>query len=114
MRKPWKTIAGFTLLGLAVAAASYAYAAFYDYTKPMNGFRLALAVVSVILCPPQLLFGFCLDCEAIGWGGFVMYSIIGVLNMALYAVIGAVVVGLRKRPDPSRNDASPRSQTRVT
>ena len=41
MRKPWKTIVGFSLLGLAMAAASYAYWAFYDYTKPMNGIRSA-------------------------------------------------------------------------
>jgi hypothetical protein len=35
-RKPWKTIVGFALLGLAIAAVSYAYAAFHDYTKPIN------------------------------------------------------------------------------
>jgi hypothetical protein len=50
----------------------------------------------LILCPPQLLFTFCIDCEVIGWGGFIMYSIIGVLNVALYSVIGALVVGLRE------------------
>ena len=96
MRKPRKTIVGFALLGLAIAGASYAYWAFYDYTEPMNGVRLAVATISMILCPPQLLFTFCIDCEVIGWGGFIMYSIIGVLNAALYSVIGVLVVGLRK------------------
>ena len=96
MHKPWKTIVGFALLGLAIAGACYAHAAFYDYTKPMNGFKSAVETVSLILCPPQLLFTFCIDCEVIGWGGFIMYSIIGVLNAALYSVIGALVVGLRK------------------
>jgi hypothetical protein len=37
-----------------------------------------------------------MDCEVIGWGGFIMYSIVGGLNAALYSVIGALVVGLRK------------------
>jgi hypothetical protein len=62
----------------------------------MNGFGFALAVLSVILCPAQLFFAFCIDCEVIGRGGFIMYSIIGVLNMPIYAVIGALVVSLRK------------------
>jgi hypothetical protein len=97
MRKPWKTIARFALLGLAMAALSYGYAAFHDYTKPMNVFDLALIAVSVILCPTQLIFAFCMDCEVIGRDGFIMYSIIGALNVALYSVIGAVVVGLRKK-----------------
>jgi hypothetical protein len=74
VRKPRKTIVGFALLGLAIAGASYAYWAFYDYTEPMNGVRFAVATISMILCPPQLLFTFCIDCEVIGWGGFIMYS----------------------------------------
>jgi hypothetical protein len=43
MRRGWKTIVGFALLGLAIAAICYAYAAFYDYEKPMNGFDLPLS-----------------------------------------------------------------------
>jgi hypothetical protein len=95
----WKTVVGFALLGLAIAAISYAYAASCDYAKPMNGLMLATTTVSVILCPPQLLFASCIDCEVIGRGGFIMYSIIGVLNAALYAAIGFVVAGLRKKSD---------------
>jgi len=56
MRKPWKIITTFALFGLLVAAASYAYAASDDYTKPMNGFRFAFWTSSMILCPPQFLF----------------------------------------------------------
>ena len=97
MRKPWKTIIGLALLGLAIAAICYACAAFYDYTKPMNGLRFAMVCISMILCPPQLLFAACIDCEVIGRGGFIMYSIVGVLNAAFYAAIGSVVVRLRKK-----------------
>jgi hypothetical protein len=99
MRRGWKTIIGFALFGLAIAAICYAYAAFYDYTKPMNGLRFAMVGLSVILCPPQLLFAACIDCEVIGRGGFIMYSIIGLLNAALYASIGSVVVRLRKKSE---------------
>jgi hypothetical protein len=95
----WKTIFGFALLGLAIAAICYAYAASYDYAKPMSGLGFATTVVSVILCPPQLLLAACIDCEVIGRGGFIMYSIIGVLNAALYAAIGFVVTGVRKKSD---------------
>jgi hypothetical protein len=87
-------------MGLVVAAASYGAAAFNDYTKPMTDFRVALWMISMILCPPQLLFVLCIDCEVIGMGGFIMYSIIGVLNAALYAVVGSVFVGKRGRSSP--------------
>lgn len=100
MRQAWKII-GFGLLGLVVAAVSYAYQAFSDYTQPMNIFKDALILVSLILCPPQLLFTFCIDCEVVGRDGFIMYSIIGVLNAALYAAIGAVIVMWRRRPTDS-------------
>jgi hypothetical protein len=97
MHKSTKTILGFAFLGLAIAAgACYLYAAFYDYSKPMNGADATIGIISVILCPPQLLFGFCIDCEVIGFGGVIMYSIIGILNAALYALIGFMVLKLRK------------------
>jgi hypothetical protein len=66
MRKSSKTILRFTFLGLVIAGACYLHAAFYDYTKPTNGYDVALTAISVILCPPQLLFDFCIDCEVIG------------------------------------------------
>jgi hypothetical protein len=90
-REPWEIIVGFALLGLAMAAASYAYTVFTT-TKPFN----VLDVVFTILCPAQLIFAACIDCEVTGWDGVAMYSIIGVLNMALYAVIGKIVSYSRK------------------
>jgi len=98
MPKPWKIIVGFALLGLAIAGASYGYAAFYDYAKPMNGRDAAAMLVSLILCPPQLIFAFCIDCEVIGWDGLIQYAIIGFFNAALYALIGTIFVALRRRP----------------
>jgi len=86
-RQPWQIVVGFALVGLAVAGVCYAYAALHDYNKPMSGFDLALLIVSIVLCPSQLLFALCIDCEAIGLNGLIMYSIIGALNAGLYALI---------------------------
>jgi hypothetical protein len=52
MRKPGNTILGFALLGLVLAGASYACAAFYDYNKPMDSLDFALMAISMIICSP--------------------------------------------------------------
>lgn len=83
------------------------HAAFYDYTKPTNGYDVALTAISVILCPTQLLFDFCIDCEVIGLDGFIMYSIIGVLNAALYALVGFIVLKLWKGAAPPTSEQEP-------
>ena len=109
LQQAWKTIIGFAFLGLAMGAAAYGNAALHEalheYTKPMNGLGFALTFASMILCPPQLIVVLCIDCDALGWGGLVMYSVIGILNAALYAVIGTVVVSLRKQQATSTPDA---------
>ena len=98
MRKSWKTIVGFALIGLAVAALSYVLALSHDYDKPWNPGVLVLGIAFFILCPPSWLFVMCIDCEVGGWDGLILYVvIIGLLNAALYAVIGAVIVGLRNK-----------------
>jgi hypothetical protein len=94
----WQIIVGFALIGLVAAGASYAYAAFSNYSKPMNVFDFALITVCVILCPTQLVFVMCIDCEVIGWDGFILYSIIGALNVALYGLVGSAVAHLRQKP----------------
>ena len=91
-RDPWPDASvPVNKLALATAAASYAYALFHDYSKPLN----VLDIVSTVLCPPQFIFFMCIDCET-GWGGFTMYSIVGVLNIALYALIVKSVSYSRK------------------
>lgn len=69
----------------------------------MNGIDLALLATSMIFCPPQLLFTFCIDCEVIGWNGFAIYSVIAVLNIALYALVGTLVFGPREKSAKPRN-----------
>jgi hypothetical protein len=94
--KSWKIVFGFALLGLAVTGVCYVFAALHDYSKPWTGLDSALTLLSFIVCPPQLIFALCIDCEVVGWNGFIQYAIIGLFNTALYAAIGAVFVRWRK------------------
>jgi hypothetical protein len=98
-RKPWQVIVGFALLGLGIAALFYVYSVSYDYSKPVNGMDSALAIATFILCPPSLLFVLCIDCEVGTGAGVFMFSVIALLNTALYAIVGAVIVSLRKEPE---------------
>jgi len=99
MMRRSRIVFSFALLGLAITGVCYAFAALHDYAKPWTGFDSALMLLSVILCPPQLIFAFCIDCEVIGWNGFIQYAIFGFFNTALYAVVGAVVASLRKKSE---------------
>jgi hypothetical protein len=95
-RKRWKTILIFAAVGLAAAVLAYGSSATFDNGKPGNPEELVTGIASVVLCPPSLLFAACIDCEASGWDGFYMFSIIGVLNTTLYGIVGAIVVGPTK------------------
>lgn len=97
MRSRWKTIIGFALLGLLVALILYFRALRFDYTKPLSPMDRALGLASFIFCPPTLLLILCIDCEITGWDGLIIFTIIGFLNAALYAAIGAAFVSLRNR-----------------
>ena len=99
MSKPTKTVLGFALLGLAITGLCYWHAAVHDYTKPTSWFEDVVLLLSLILCPGQLFFAFCIDCEAVGWDGFIMYSIIGAFNAVIYMLVGFLIVGLRRVPD---------------
>jgi hypothetical protein len=81
---------------LIIAAGTYAEAVFHNYTEPIRTWQTVLALVSFVVCPPQLLFTMCIDCEVIGWDGFAMYAIIAVLNAGLYALIGYIFASARK------------------
>jgi len=102
-RKFGQIVAGFALLGLLAAAGVYAYNAFHDFAKPLNGVDDAINLASFVSCPPSLLLVACIDCEATGWDGVATFSIVGLLNAALYAVVGIVVAASREktgvRPD---------------
>ena len=64
-------------------------------------YQVSVLEVASSSAGPELIFVMCIDCEVIGWDGFIMYSIIGVLNVALYALVGAAVAFTRQKPSPN-------------
>ena len=105
-RKFGQIVAGFALLGVLGAAGAYAYNASSDPAKPLNGVDDAITLASFVLCPPTLFLVECIDCEATGWDGFATFSIIGLLNAGLYAIVGIVVASSKeKRQGPPDEDA---------
>ena len=99
IRKDWRTILQFAVLGLVVAAAFFG---FFE-TDPPPGSPVALWAggAALLLCPGSLLFVLAFDIEPQTTGFTVMWLIIGLINCGVYAVIGAAYVGLRKRRDGS-------------
>jgi len=88
--KAWRLITGFAVLGFVLAALIFLY-------MSLSGeFDAGLYTAFAILCPPPLL---CLPFSEVmkDKGGFyAIWSLIGLLNSGLYAVIAAAVVGLLK------------------
>ena len=98
MREAWKTVAGFAALGFAIAACFYVLWTYHDYAKAFGPFDWVLLAANVILSPPILLFSWCIDCEyGTPAGVQTNLIIVGLLNAALYAMIGIGVARYRKR-----------------
>jgi hypothetical protein len=98
MREWWKTIGAFAVLGFAITACFYVLYTCHDYTIPLGPLGLVLYAANVILCPPILLFMWCIDCEYGTPAGLeVNLIIVGLLNAALYAMVGIAVARRRKR-----------------
>jgi hypothetical protein len=79
------------LLGLLITAAIYISIAYTPYTNTPNAAETLGGAMVVILCPPSLLAIPLFDIEPYSMPGAVLWSFIGLLNMGLYAVVGAVV-----------------------
>jgi hypothetical protein len=98
MGKRGKTIVGFAVLGFAITAGFYVLGVYTDYQKPTGLLDAVLAIANIILCPPVLLFVWCFDCEYGTPAGLAVNLVmVGLLNAALYAVIGLAVARRRER-----------------
>ena len=96
MGKRWKTIVAFAVLGFAITAGFYIFGVYRDYTKPAGVLDIVAAIANIILCPPVLLFAWCIDCEYGTPAGLVVnLAIVGLMNAALYAAIGLAVAQRR-------------------
>jgi hypothetical protein len=98
MRERWKTISGFAVLGFAITSCFYVFNTYHNYPNTAGPLGLMLDVANVILCPPILLFMWCIDCEYGTPAGIeVNLIIVGLLNAALYAMVGTALARRRKR-----------------
>jgi hypothetical protein len=98
MREWWKTIGGFAVLGFAITACFYVLWTYHDYAKSPGPLDFVLYTANAILCPPILLFMWCIDCEYRTPAGIeVNLIMVGLLNAALYAMVGAALARRRKR-----------------
>ena len=99
MTRDWRTIFRFALLGLAIASVSFGI----SEADPTPGSSVAIwiGVATIILCLGSFLFVTNFDIEPQTTGFAIMWLIIGLINFAVYAVIGAAYVGLQKKRDGS-------------
>jgi hypothetical protein len=98
MRKSSKTIGGFAALGFAITACFYVLYTHHDYARSPGTLDLVMYAANVILCPPILLFMWCIDCEYGTPAGLeINLVIVGLLNAALYAMVGMAVARHRRR-----------------
>src|ERR1700680_1180102 len=88
MGKQQKLAIGFGAIGLTITAALFAYLEYTNYS-PLNP---ALLCTSVFLCPSSLSSILFFDVEPHSSGIVVVWLIIGIINSALYAAIGPVIV----------------------
>src|SRR6266852_1936202 len=95
MSKDWRVILRFAALGLAIAAGVYAYCAFF--TARTTDLDILVGEVSLILCPPSLLCLWYCRRDIVTGPAAAIWSVVGIMNAALYALIGAAYVGLRKK-----------------
>jgi hypothetical protein len=97
LSKEWKTILRFSLAGFFLGIVGGA-----GTLVPNLDSRLV--AISVIVCPASLLaipFSVWLfEAAEVGTAGFyVLLTAIAVANAIVYSFIGAICVGLRKKPD---------------
>lgn len=81
----------FALVGILITAAIYASIPYIHYTETPNVIERVLGFMSVVLCPAGLLAVPLFDIEPYSAPGVVLWSLIALLNMGLYAVVGALV-----------------------
>jgi hypothetical protein len=86
-----RLITGFAILGFVLAALIFFYINF------VGEFDGDLYTAFAVLCPPALLCFPFSELMKDKSGLYAIWSLIGFLNSGLYAVIGAAVIGLRKR-----------------
>ena len=87
MSKPTRVTIGLAALGLAIAAALFAYLEFTNYAR-LNG---ALLVAAVTLCPPSLLSILFIGVEPHTNDMAFIWLVVALINGALYSAVGSAI-----------------------
>ena len=96
MSKDRQTIFRFAVVGFGVAVV---WLVCHMLANPSQWSALnnALSVMFIISCPPVLLTFPLIDAEIGTVGTYLVWTVVALLNAALYAAIGSAYVGLRKK-----------------
>jgi hypothetical protein len=97
-RKRRRLTIGLAVLGFVIAAIIWAYSELTD-SPPPRPFNLPLWSAFMILCPPSFLTIPLIDVEPGSTDFAIMWLMLGLVNSALYAVIGTVVGRFRWKAD---------------
>jgi len=96
MSKDWRAILGFATVGFGVTAVFAAYQVLTD-SSPPPPLNMPVLFIFMILCPGSFLTVPLIDVET-GTGGFyVIWTLVALIDAALYAVIGSGYVRMRKK-----------------
>ena len=98
MSKDWRIILGFAAVGLGITAVFVAYQVLTDSSFPAPPNTLTY-LICMILCPPSFLTIPLIDVEIGSEGFYPFWTIVALVNAALYAVIGPAYVALRRKRD---------------
>ena len=90
LQKPRRLTIVLAILGFSIAAVILAYAELTD-SSPPPPVNVPLWTTFVILCPPALLSVPLIDIEPDSIAFVFLWLVIGLLNSAIYAAIGAGV-----------------------
>ena len=89
----------FAMLGLSITALFVVY---QMLTEPGVSRDHVVMIGFVILCPPSLLSVPFVDIEVGTRAFYIMWTLIGILNAALYATIAALITRRKKSVDTPR------------
>jgi hypothetical protein len=93
MSKDRRMVLRFAAVGFGIAVLFFGFQMLIE-PSPWSRLNNILSAIFMILCPPVLL----LFNVEVGIGGFyVLWMVVALSNAAVYAVIGAAYVGLRKK-----------------
>ncbi len=87
------------MFALAITALIYAANCLWPYTETASWGETFIGVISTVLCPPGLLIVPFIDIEPFTISGAFLWLIVGLLNSALYATIGTIIMGVRRKSD---------------